>query len=749
MATRQGKVTYTNRAFTQDGILAMSGGLISAMVELITNADDAYREKEGSIHIEYSGKELCGEGIRGMVSVTDHATGLLPGAMETCFAVLGGETSGFSEGEAVRGLFGRGAKDVAAFGMAVFESIRYVPDEVASDLSAEGLRSGDPVYSRLELKRDSEWSLQFRRASDEDFSSLSTEAGNVVFRATVVVKDAAARSMSRAETLADNIRRHALLRDLTRRRIVTMRELRSSQSKNFGRLLYEIPLRTEVFNDSLSVEEFGPVNLTLYRLEDASRESIGKYSDSGVVVSSGKSVFENTWFGRNEAELNWYQGNLDAPQIMQLERERQANEGTSNEEVAVGDVLFFRDRSGLNKDSEFYRALKRAISPIVDGLITNERERTNSEGSALLERDLKDAMQAVNDELDRALREIDEEPPTGILDGSNAEIVVVPQRKKMAQGSKASFTVFTRRSHARDGDSTIRVSVDSGASNLIGIKVAPERRAHDRWSYEVSRFVVEANELGSCAVGVVDQETNNRAEAVIMVVEAPEVATKEPTALEFKTSRMTVSPGNQRHAILRAPANPSGSLAVTVQITGPAVSTNSDSCRLEMTEEGWLEGVITLLGEQKDEVSKLEASADEEECEALVECKAPFKLGDPSTEIRVERQIRSNRQGVLRSTSSGWELTIFALHPALADLLGDLDPTTGQFKNENRPEVRIRFAEAMTAAIVDLLISKEWGARPDADEFADPEAVMATRDERVANWLPRIQRVLLSQSQSE
>ncbi len=120
MTMHQGKITYTGRAFAQDAELAMSGDIVRALVELITNADDAYGQADGDVVVEITRNE--GEPVA--VSVRDNAKGLTLEELENCFSVLGGVTSGFAQGDDVRGLFGRGAKDTAAFGRTVFESIK-------------------------------------------------------------------------------------------------------------------------------------------------------------------------------------------------------------------------------------------------------------------------------------------------------------------------------------------------------------------------------------------------------------------------------------------------------------------------------------------------------------------------------------------------------------------------------------------------------------------------------------------------
>ena len=52
MATETGKIKYEARAFQQDAQLAMSGDPLKALIELITNADDAYERKTQTSEIE-------------------------------------------------------------------------------------------------------------------------------------------------------------------------------------------------------------------------------------------------------------------------------------------------------------------------------------------------------------------------------------------------------------------------------------------------------------------------------------------------------------------------------------------------------------------------------------------------------------------------------------------------------------------------------------------------------------------------
>lgn len=106
---------------------AMRGKVERGIVELITNADDSYRDLEdkgghvsGKIRIEIERRRK----EPSVIIVRDRAGGMNRQEMFYKLGTLGRRTSGFEKGKARRGLHGRGARDIAAFGTVHFESIK-------------------------------------------------------------------------------------------------------------------------------------------------------------------------------------------------------------------------------------------------------------------------------------------------------------------------------------------------------------------------------------------------------------------------------------------------------------------------------------------------------------------------------------------------------------------------------------------------------------------------------------------------
>lgn len=118
----------TRRYKRQNMERAMRGKIERGLVELITNSDDSYRDLEdigkqvsGKIRIEVERRK---KGQSNTVIVRDRAGGMNRAEIYKKLGELGKRTSGFEKGKARRGLHGRGARDVAAFGTVHYESIK-------------------------------------------------------------------------------------------------------------------------------------------------------------------------------------------------------------------------------------------------------------------------------------------------------------------------------------------------------------------------------------------------------------------------------------------------------------------------------------------------------------------------------------------------------------------------------------------------------------------------------------------------
>lgn len=128
---------------------------VDAIVELMTNADDAYARSNPRLAYPYRYFIVYHEKT-GTLQVIDNATGLTADQMRTCFLQVGNYTA--TDGS--RGFFSRGAKDVSILGDVYFETIKdgkYSKCMINSDaeggmlVSNQSISMSDPLRTKLKI----------------------------------------------------------------------------------------------------------------------------------------------------------------------------------------------------------------------------------------------------------------------------------------------------------------------------------------------------------------------------------------------------------------------------------------------------------------------------------------------------------------------------------------------------------------------------------------------------------------------
>jgi hypothetical protein len=299
-AKKQFRVEYTASAFEQDSGLAMKGSVIRALIELITNCDDAYSRagKQGSIAIEVQRFPGTEESTR--IAVRDCATGLDRAGMEKNFIQLGGDRSGFADGQEVRGLFSRGSKDTAWFGQTIFESIK------------------DGEYTRLALLADGTGEVESAAATSDDYRNLAIPEGSNGLSATMVIQRRNTEPPQMRD-LCERLASHVQLRDITVRQNVTVTEFRNGKKAQKAQVVWDPPTATSIFDQEIVVPGFGcNARLIIEKMEQRSEGPVSDSSVHGIEVHGTRAVYENTDFAQNAAGMALIRGRVICPTIDDL-----------------------------------------------------------------------------------------------------------------------------------------------------------------------------------------------------------------------------------------------------------------------------------------------------------------------------------------------------------------------------------------------------------------------------------------------
>jgi len=368
---------------------AMRGKIERGLVELITNADDSYRELEeknisisGKIRIEIERRRTKKTSL---VIVRDRAGGLSRADLYNKVGQLGVRASGFEIGKARRGLLGRGAKDLAAFGTVHFESIK------------------DGYYNHLVLPR----SLQCRfenkkpqKAVDELRSKLGIPRDGTVV--TVEVDNQI--SIPHHDRLVSDFSRWYSLRDVfanPNRQIIIV-DLNKPREDP---LSYKYPEGKIIFEDLLKIPEYPKANARLIlKIHEECFENQPLPYRQGILIKSAVAIHDCSYFRLDNSEpLVWhFTGELKCDYIDTL-------------------ILEYDNREEENPDNPKHPKdnSTRLLSPVRDGLVEEHPfvEALNKTGKEILRKFVKDLKQkeknlerkVVNENLNIKLKNLSKE----------------------------------------------------------------------------------------------------------------------------------------------------------------------------------------------------------------------------------------------------------------------------------------------------------------------------------------------------
>jgi hypothetical protein len=713
---KQGVVTYTDRAFEQDADLAMGGDVIRGLVELITNCDDAYGSGDGKITVTL----IHSEHDPLAISVSDNGPGLSPQGLQDCFTELGGKKSGFHKGDDVRGLFGRGAKDTAAFGRTRFESIK------------------DGTYGILELNRNGTWNSDEHAATQEDFAQLEISENDSGLVATMLIEKNP-HTVPNFNRLSDHLERHVQLRKLNGIREVIVRERRPDKPLKSKVVRWTPPSGTVVFSDEIKIPGFDTTaTVELLKLASPSEGVCSVYSKHGIEIRGKRAVYTNSLFGSTGPETLWIHGSITCLGIDDLLRSY--DEESNNDELNPT-RLIRRDRNGLSEDHPFTIALNKAVLGVLDPILSDLKPKTDTAtGGEKLKKDLERASNALSALIRNDLANIDEpEGPGGDRPHPSAPIIIIPPRVGVRVGKRRTMTVLVSKKKISNPETLI---VTSSNSSIVTVEQLGEFKDHASFEEtSISNFRIDATAFGNVVITVTDSVTSSSSSAEIRVHDDDGPDEEPPETLEWSNAKMSVSLGKERSVTLSAPIEmaPTGQLVCEVSIEGNGIELLDHRIELRANSKGWLTGTCKIVGRKADSIARITATDGKNDAIGEIRVARPSGFDGLGIEVKVVDQFQGRLRGSMIETDTGNRIEVYAKHPALTTLIGVPD-SEGSFANEENLEVRLILTEIISSTIADWLVGKE--AEKYAAELKDAASVLARRNFLVDRYITPLQRAL-------
>lgn len=735
IAQSKGTVVYGTRAFHQDAMLAMKNDIVRGIIEMITNCDDAYvsikddQQKKIIIEVERRMKKSW------KVVVKDRATGMSISDLISRITRLGERTSGFEKGEDKRGNLGRGAKDLAAFGQVLFETIR------------------DNRISRLLLKNTGEWMTvdskgkevnHDTRVTPDDRQALGIKRGNgTVVTVTVSPKI----SCPREETLRRNLSGHFQLRDILSdplRRV----ELVNLNDGTRELLKYEFPPSRIVFDKDIAVEGYpeAKVHLTIKRLNQ--RYDIPSYDatrPNGILVKGKRAIYENTLFNHeNEMHSGWFTGELSAPYVDKQAREYDDDLDKGKEHHSSNPMpIISRNRDGLNGEHPFVKALFTAADKELGKYIKIERDKAAGAqlGDAQTQKDLdklaKELGKIINDELKEI--EAEELPPE---DGKlPPALTIIPQLCYVFLGEIRTLTVVANSSTSVQGQ-IVDITVEpEGIIELMTPEVI--LGAHSsRDDVLVGQIHLNPIRKGE-AVLITARLGENEAQALAEVRSSRVIVEEEiepPDTLQFERPSYRIGWQKRKTISLQAPAEFVAKYGESVKIASsdPGVIVKTPSVDLAFNDDmDFYTCQVTLEGRQLDATSTVSAQAGQQIASTKIIVKRTEQ--EPGVKIILSPDQPGHWRAIHDVENKGTDkerkvLKVFVNHAAIQPFFETLGP--------NHSLTRALISEAVADVSARIIVETLYQKRRGLEDF-DAARFYGEHYRRLARILPRVYRIMV------
>lgn len=691
----------TTRRYTRQNMdRAMQGRIERGLVELVTNSDDSYRNIEetgkkfrGEIHIEI---ERHKKSQPTLVIVRDFAEGMTRDDMYRKLGRLGGRTSGQEQGKPRRGLNGRGAKDVCAFGAVTFESIK------------DGYYNCLVIPKTLKCKFKNPQPLP---ASEEIRARLGILKGN----GTVVTIEVEPRfSIPSHDKLKQDFSRYYSLRDIfsNPNRNVLLIDKRQNRKNP---LFYKYPDGEIVYKEEIKITGYpnATAYITIKQHSTPFEQTTLPYRE-GILIKSRAAIHDCTYFGLESEPLAWrFSGEVVCPYIDELikeydDREERDPSAAHSKENPIRLLDPFRD--GFIGEHPFAQALYKQCAEILKDLIAklklSEPPDQNNVVSEGLRRKLDNAARKVSTLYEQKLQELEEEvtPSTDKLKlGVN---IIPPGEHSVVAGESKTFTVIVKYTDTIDEKLPVEVtSSDQRSVNIRSTKVYLTKHPKDP-NIGKTTFTVEGLTPDTEAYLAVRYDGYSDV-VLVKVVETPPPL-EIPEGLSFEKARYRLRVNKEKNLTLWLKTSQHLQEPIEVHIESSSSSIvlkKHGKCLLYPTkEQGIFKGTCIVRGTQlkaRGVLTARVAGFDPASTDVYVEEK------ERKGGIKIEIEPTDEDCGPVRykwDSNNPNKLLIGARHPTIQRYLGE--STGGDYEGIDSVHYHIVLAEVIAEALTFKLLPK-------------------------------------------
>ena len=686
---------------------AMRGKIERGLVELITNSDDSYRDLEderkpvsGKIRIEIERRK---KGQSSIVIIRDRAGGMSREEMFHKLGTLGRRTSGFEKGKARRGLHGRGARDVAAFGTVHFESIK-----------------GDE-YNCLNIPPSLKCHFTTprpKKVTEDIRKKCGIPRGN----GTIVLIDVQSRfRVPQHETLLKDFSRYYNLRDLfsNPNREITLVDLNKNRK---DRLIYKYPAGEVVYDSDFTIPNHSDAtaHLIIYKHETPfEQESLP--TREGILLKSAAAIHVCTYFGLESERLSWrFTGELRCDFIDKLicEYDDREEANPDNPDHPANNPIRLLDpfRDGLILEHPFEQALykkcKEILLPFIEELKSAEELLKRDVTNEKLEKKFNELSKEISKIFEKKLTELEEEIPTEDIDDSKIKKlgiglhIIPPDEHPIIINQSETFSIVVK--HFELLDESLPIDVISSDPDNIKVRASPVflKKLSDEGKVGRTTFTVKGTKVE--AEAFVEARYGGYDNLVLVKVIEPPSRPSLPEGLSFEKPLYHLRINKEKTLTLLLRTNAERNSCVISEITSDyldIVVKGGGKCQLRKTDTpGIFIGKCRVIGRQLKAKGNLTAQlvgfASAQTHIIVVEREQP-----PSG-VKLKFDPVEDDFGAVRykwDDKEPYLLLIGANHPSIRRYLGE--PTEYEYPGINSPLYHAVLAEVIAEALAFRLLS--------------------------------------------
>ena len=720
MASPARALQATTRTLIQNAKHAVRD-VFDAIVELVTNSDDRYQVlgTEGVIEIELYRRRGMGKSI---LRVRDFADGMDLKTMERKLSFIGGRESGLDSGEAVRGTHSRGAKDVAALGRVVFQSI-----------------ATDGHYHECEITPYFEFishGSQPVTAKIRENLGIRQKTGTLV----TIELDKTQRMPQHAnlrKQVHDLVTLRSILED--KRRTVVLRDL----NKATEHILYAPQLQgTERVSKTFGIPNYpeATAKLIIWRAKKRFDKERPRFRRGGIRIESRRAIHESTLFDsglESDPHALWFYGKLVCPYIDDLcnRSDERFEEKLSPEEDNPTYLLDSSRRSGLKRDHPFTEALSHQVLRCLRPLVEEERKREESERAKIetrstrrrldaLEKAALDFMRNYGEEQRDVARDPGGRPGSLFMERGYS---LSPPFTQMVVGQSQQFWLTVRQETFPELEVGTTVQIQCLSSEIstdrsyCGLEPHPTIDGVLRATWKIKAL------RATSATGVRVRVNSINEESAVEVLANEAEKYKDVTTLQFSKKRYRMQTGQKRKVRILAP--------ISLVPRPTPLDVTLDSKHFELSGQRTMEPRPRLLVSMSDLVIRCRGK--------VASGTITARLGSLSTSAEIASHQPTGADlsikpedidlGNQRYRWGQNVLEIAARHPSLKRYLGDKEHG---FPGQEAKHFRLLVAEVVADAVCGLLVSRNVQSNPEDYEDADWETYYAQYSKYMTQFSP-------------